>query len=237
VSVREREEHFAELAWRSSQETSDLSETIAVIVNAARATVHADEAGVTLIRPGHRLESMGSTSPEVRQADDFQHELGQGPCVDAATEGRQLVAEDLACDPRWPVWAPKAAGMGLRSILSASLRTAADRRLGALNLYGYQPRTFTDQDQETARLFAAHATAALWAAVREQNLQAALESRTVIGQAEGILMVRYGLDEEQAISVLRRYSQQANTKLRDLARDVVTHKDLPGASAEDFAHN
>ena len=226
MSDQDREEHFAELAWLSSQE-SDLTHTIATIVDVARATLGADQAGVTLLRPGERLESVGPTSDEVRQADNFQHDLRQGPCVDAAFDGLYLVSEDLATDPRWPDWAPKAAALGLRSVLSAGLRTAGGRRLGSLNLYGYRPRAFTERDLETARLFAAHATAALWAALREYNLQLAMESRTVIGRAEGILMIRYGMDADQALAVLRRYSQDGNVKLRDLAESVVQHRGLP----------
>jgi hypothetical protein len=52
------------------------------------------------------------------------------------------------------------------------------------------------------------------------------QSRPVIEQAKGALMVTYGLDADDAFLLLRRYSQQVNVKLRDVARAVV--EALPG---------
>jgi GAF domain-containing protein len=228
VTIREREEHFAELALSTTHADGDLREAVAAIVNVAVTALHADAAGAMLLQARGPLVSMGSTIVEVQQADDFQHDLGQGPCVDTGAETEHVMAADLADDPRWADWAPKAAGLGLRSILSTSLHTAAGRRLGFLTVYGHQPRAFSDQDLETAKLLSAHATATLWAAQREANLRAAVESRTVIGQAEGILMVRYGLSGDQAIAVLRRYSQNTNTKLHELALEVIARQRLPG---------
>ena len=40
-------------------------------------------------------------------------------------------------------------------------------------------------------------------AERIRQLEAALETRGVIARAQGILMERYGLEQEQAISALR----------------------------------
>ena len=66
----------------------------------------------------------------------------------------------------------------------------------------------------------------------EQGLQEALSSRTLIGQAEGILMERFGIDGERAFEVLRRYSQDFNVKLRDVAAQTVSSRRLPGRQTE-----
>jgi AmiR/NasT family two-component response regulator len=57
----------------------------------------------------------------------------------------------------------------------------------------------------------------------------------VIGQATGIVMERYGLDEETAFDVMRRISSQDNRKLRDIAAEVVAQRRLPAeaSAAED----
>jgi hypothetical protein len=47
------------------------------------------------------------------------------------------------------------------------------------------------------------------------------ETRTVIDQAKGMLMLAAGCDDESAFALLRRYSQNANVKVRDLARLLV----------------
>lgn len=55
----------------------------------------------------------------------------------------------------------------------------------------------------------------------EQAMESVLESRPVIEQAKGALMLAYSLDAESAFALLRRYSQNVNVKLRDVARSVV----------------
>lgn len=226
--MTQRDERFAEFAWRVSQDGS-VGETIGDIVGFARDSARADFAGVTLIRAGGKLASVGVSDGIVSQCDALQHELDEGPCVDAALEARHIAVTDLADDDRWPLWSRRAVEFGMYSMLSTTMYTASQRRLGSLNLYGRQRRQFDAEEMESARLFAAHATAALWSAIREQNLEAALESRTEIGQATGVLMEKYDLGAEQAMSVLKRYSQDTNTKLHQVAEEVVEHRELPHA--------
>ena len=60
-----------------------------------------------------------------------------------------------------------------------------------------------------------------------KQLQQAVESRTVIGQAEGILMERLGLDSTQAFEYLRRVSSHTNRKLVDIAARIAETRELP----------
>jgi GAF domain-containing protein len=225
-----REDEFAEFAWQTTQSTG-MVDTITLILSTAQVLLGADGAGLTMIRGGGRLSSTGETSAAITRSDELQHQLREGPCVEAATQTHNVLATDLALDTRWPRWGPQAAELGLHSVLSATLHTAGDRRLGALNLYGHATKQFTTRDLETARLFAAHALAALWSAIQTTNLTTALETRTEIGQATGILMNRYNLTADQATNVLKRYSQDTNTKLRDLAEKIVFHRGLPGTES------
>lgn len=59
------------------------------------------------------------------------------------------------------------------------------------------------------------------AAEVEEAVEALSESRPVIEQVKGGLMVTFGLDPDSAFEVLRRYSQATNVKVRDLARRMV----------------
>jgi AmiR/NasT family two-component response regulator len=63
-------------------------------------------------------------------------------------------------------------------------------------------------------------------------LQTAVQSRLLIGVAQGIVMNRYELTLEQSFEVLRRFSSQANIKLRDLAAAVIEHRRLPDLDLE-----
>jgi AmiR/NasT family two-component response regulator len=76
-------------------------------------------------------------------------------------------------------------------------------------------------------IFARHAALALSRAWNEAGLDTALDTRKLIGQAQGILMERHDLDEARAFEVLRRYSQDHNTKLRDVAAHLIETRRLP----------
>ncbi len=231
MAAMSRDEAFAEIAWQATQALG-LAETISRIVRFARRAIDADAAGITRIHSDGRLASIGETTSAVARSVALQHAIREGPGVDAATEMHDLTSLDLATDPRWPRWGPQAVDLGLRSVLSVVLCTATDRRLGALQLYAYQARQFTNGEITTVRVFAEHATAALAAAIELEDLVADARSHAQIGQATGILMERYGLDADQAVAVLGRYSRRAHTGLHDLARDVITRRRLPQDQSE-----
>jgi len=55
----------------------------------------------------------------------------------------------------------------------------------------------------------------------EANLERAVESHRLVGQAMGILIERHRITSEEAFEVLRRASQDHNVKLREVARRVI----------------
>lgn len=61
------------------------------------------------------------------------------------------------------------------------------------------------------------------AALRRQvaQLQQALQSRGVIEQAKGMLMLCYDVDSDHAFAILRRFSQHRNVKLHTIAHTLV----------------
>lgn len=217
---------LARLAVELSESTT-VDQTAAQIVAFALETVGTQFAGITMLQSKGQFTTVGPSAPSVVEADVLQYQLGEGPCVDASLEKRLLMSDDLRTDPRWPRWGPSAASLGFRSVLSAELH-AGGGRIGALNLYGSHVRQFTDEDADIAMLFAQHAAAALAAVSLQDGLRNALNSRTLIGQAQGMLMERFGLQPDQAFAVLRRYSQTHNMKLADVARDLVETSALPG---------
>ena len=59
------------------------------------------------------------------------------------------------------------------------------------------------------------------------QLEVAVEHRTMIGKALGILMERFDLDDDEAFEYLARCSQDQNRKLYDLAAHLVRLRELP----------
>lgn len=208
----------------------DLAETAESVVALACETLDCQYAGLSVFRAGGSFETLGPTHPVVEEADQMQYQLGEGPCVEAAWEEDTFLANDLAGDPRWPNWGPKAATLGFGSLLAARL-TIGEKTIGALNLYSTNVREYTLEDRDTAIIFASHAAATLVSVRERQSLKQAVEGRTVIGQAQGILMSRFDLDADRAFSVLRRFSQTQNIKLRSVAELVIASGDLPTLEA------
>lgn len=187
-----------------------------------------DWASLSLRRSRHRVETIAATHPESELCDSLQYELGEGPCLGAIWDGDCYVSQDVRNDPRWPRWGGRVADIGVGSVVSVRLISSIET-LGALNCYSRSMRAFTPDDVDVALVFAAHAANAMNAAQAVTGLQTALQSRHLIGVAQGILMHRFGLTLDQAFEVLRRYSSHSNTKLAEVAQFVVNNRDLPEA--------
>lgn len=217
-------------AARELQDEADPQRTMEAAVHLAASNIsHCDAACITLVRRRHRLETTAFTDEVALLGDELQYELGEGPCVDAAWEERIVHSADLRSESRWPIWAARMAREhGTRSMLCLQLFTHGDR-LGALNLYSRRPGAFTVVDRDDGLALAAHVAVAVAAALEIEQLSDALDSRTLIAQACGILMERHGLEAHRAFEVLARVSSQTNTKLRDLARELVETRELPAS--------
>jgi hypothetical protein len=135
---------------------------------------------------------------------------------------------DLAVDDRWPEWAPLvSAELGVGAMLCLRLYTTRDT-LGGLNLYSRTINGFDDDDVNTATFLAANIAVALAESQHAEQMVSAAPNRTVIGEAMGILMERFDLDEDRAFAVLRRVSQAQNVKLFKIAEELVRTRKTPG---------
>lgn len=225
MSRHETDRAIADLV-RELSEVRRLDDAAVRITTFTRTTFGAQYAGITINKARGRLETVGATAPLVNRLDALQYDLREGPCVDAATEARYVASGDVRQDARWPRWGPAAADEGVSSMLSVELR-GGGRHIGGMNLYGTRRDQFDEDDAAMLMLFSANASAALAAAVNVESLEIAVAGRTVIGQAQGILMERYGVDDAVAFSILRRLSQSANLKLNTIAEELVRTRELP----------
>ncbi len=222
-------ETFAEVA-RALRAEGSVQATLAKIVELAVSTVDGcDHAGVTLVE--ERTVRTPAASDDVpRLVDTVQYETGEGPCLDAIRKHEVFQTDDLLREVRWPNFSRRAAEeSGVASMLCFRLFVEADT-MGALNMYSRNKGAFDAEDRAVGSIFAAHAAVALSAARQQDQLEQALETRDVIGQAKGILMARQDVTAEQAFDMLRRGSQRLNIKLRELARQVARGESPPAGS-------
>ncbi|MGW7353847.1 GAF and ANTAR domain-containing protein [Streptomyces sp. NPDC054784] len=188
-----------------------------------------DAAGILVLHDG-KVETLAPTSRLVLGSHELQERLGQGPCFDAARiadrERVYRIADLTAAQQRWPEYAPLAGELGVGSMMGFLLFTD-EEELGALNLYSHKPGAFTEDSEMAGWLLASHAAVAFSGARTHSQMENAVATRHIIGEAMGILMSSRRLDEDQAFDVLRRYSQENNVKLRDVARQLCQHGELP----------
>jgi GAF domain-containing protein len=198
-----------------------LEDTLDAIVQAARASIPGfDHVGISIRHRDGRIETMAGTDPLVWTLDQLQYDAGQGPCVDSVRTEPVVVVEHAQRDARWPGYLPQAVELGLRAQLALRLSTEG-ATLGGLNLYSTTSELVDRDARQVAELFASHAAIALGRARYEHQLNEAIASRKLIGQAIGIVMERFGISEDRAFDFLVRASSTSNIKLRDVAQEVV----------------
>jgi ANTAR domain/GAF domain len=197
-----------------------VEETLPLVTQAACANLAGvDYASVTIRYPDGRLETLAPTHEVTVQADKLQYTYREGPCFEAVEEDLPVLSDDLANDRRWPRFGADAADLGLGSLFALEIYRNEESH-GALNLYSRGKHAF-EGEHDLVRLFGSYAAAILGYAAEVNQLHRALETRGEIGRAVGIVMERYGLNEERAFEFLIRLSQTGNVKLHAVAHNIV----------------
>ncbi|MGP9582010.1 ANTAR domain-containing protein [Brachybacterium sp. AOP35-5H-19] len=181
---------------------------------------------ITLLRDRKAVTAV-SSGPAARELDALQNSFTHGPCMTAIRENTVIRAGDLRTDGRWPQYQAAAVAQGVRSVLGMPFDLDDDARAG-LNIYSDIPHDFDPEMIATIEFEKNLAADALRLAVRmagqresESDLRAAMESRTVIDLAVGIIMGQNRCSQEEAVSILKTASNHRNVKVRELATELV----------------
>jgi GAF domain-containing protein len=228
-SVEEAESELARVLASAAlrlAEAPNLAETERRVVEQAVRLVGGDHAGLFTLRGRRGVELSTATDPLVDELLGTGH-TDSGPELSVLSGEDLHVVADTGLDRRWPEWSARASASGFRSALVVRVGTLGQVH-GPLVLLAAEPGAFgAPGTADRARLLAAHAGAALAAAQQQENLWQAVDARKLIGQAQGMLMERFGLDTDQAFAVLLRYSQDRNLKLRTVAEQLIVDRELP----------
>jgi transcriptional regulator with GAF, ATPase, and Fis domain len=180
----------------------------------------AEAAGILFVGRSGQFESVAGTSELPHRLDELQMKHREGPCLEAAVNELIVRADDFRTERRWPKYAAGAVEHGVLSGLSFKLYTSS-QTAGALNLFASRENAFDLEAETIGSVLAAHAAAAILASRQSEQLESALSTRDRIGQAKGIIMERYDVDDVAAFAMLRTRSQDSNTKLVDVAARVI----------------
>jgi len=191
------------------------------------------EVSITLVRDENPTTA-AFTGQLAEDLDEVQYDRGYGPCLEAALGGLLIEIADGRTENRWPEYVPAFLEHGALSALAAPV--PAPHLTAGLNVYARTARAFTDDDRSSLTEFAAYAGAALTnmdalqdARELAEHLQKAMEFRSVIEQAKGILVERYKLTVDQAFRLLADASMHTNRKVRDIAENLVLTGELTDA--------
>jgi transcriptional regulator with GAF, ATPase, and Fis domain len=209
---------------------SEANEVYAAICVAATLVVTGCDHASLLVRRDGRYVTVGASDRIAQRIDDLERMAGDGPCVDAIEEETPQIETDLTTPSQWHQLAarlvsetPVRGAMGFRILVDK-------RKTGALNLFSDKPDVFDTEAAGQAIVLASFASVAINAVAQGEDvstLRRGLMSNREIGKAVGMLMMLNGLDEHEAFDVLRRYSQDLNIKLADVARRVIENRGNP----------
>jgi GAF domain-containing protein len=208
----------------------DLEELLHRLTRQATEVLDAVGAGIMLVDDAGHLGFVAASMERVIAAERLQDRVGDGACHEAHAKNQVVVAHDLTTDGRWPDYTPHVLRLGLRAVVGIPMN-AYGQTIGVLNVYRDHPTVWTEDDVTAGEILVSMGAGYILNAnqMRAQDtlaeqLEEAVASRDLIGQAKGILMTRSGVDGDRAFELLRMLSQRQNRKLREVARQIVEER-------------
>jgi GAF domain-containing protein len=194
-------------------------------------------AGATVVRwsTGDTLEPLdqAGSHPDLAYLCELQCARRAGPIVDVARSETPAFCGDTLAETRWPDFTPRALERGVRCFAVSVHRTGPV--LVTLTTYGVAPGALDRQELSFGALLAAQGgTAVSNSRLYEDahrtatQLRQAVEARSVVDQAKGVLMHAMGCDADTACTELKRISQTRHVKLTALAQRIVAGHDADG---------
>jgi hypothetical protein len=212
---------------------SGLSKLAAAAVSEAAGD--AVECAVT-VKLRRKPSTAAGSSRRAIELDQMEQGVGDGPCLKALRDMSPVIIDDVKSDRRWPVLARKFAEAGVYSSMGVPLEIS-DTASAALNFFASKPGVFTPNVYDKALGFAAAAHSTLHLSVRiesvqhrAEDLEAAMESRTAINLACGVIMAQNRCSQSEAMEILTKVSSNRNRKLRDVATELI--EQLSGTSVQ-----
>jgi GAF domain-containing protein len=183
-----------------------------------------------------RPTTVAGSSKRAVELDQIEQAIGDGPCIAALRQMSPVVIDDVSSDLRWPDLNREFAKRGVLSSLGVPLEISSDAS-AALNFFASKAGAFTRPVHDRAAGFAAAAHNTLQLSVRintaqnrAEDLEAAMQSRTAINLACGVIMAQNRCSQSEAMEILTKVSSNRNRKLRDVATELI--EQLSGTSIQ-----
>jgi GAF domain-containing protein len=213
----------------------DVVEMLDRLVHSCVDLLDVDAAGILLLNQDQRLEVAASSDSAARYMELFQIQCRSGPCVEVVRTGRPIMVTNRAeLERRWSVFAKATARVGFSGVYAVPMRVQ-DETIGALNLFSTRPAGIGDLDAEVTRGLAHAATIGIMqqrsitrATLLAEQLQLALNTRTAVEQAKGIVSEYAGVDVAAAFEAIRGFARSHRVTLSSVAERLVARTLDPG---------
>jgi transcriptional regulator with GAF, ATPase, and Fis domain len=206
----------------------DVADLLHTLVQQCVELLDVAAAGLTLADERGGLQVLASSTEQARLLELFELQNDEGPCLDSFRMSQPVALTRLGeAQARWPRFVNAAADAGFDAVQAHPMRLR-EQTIGALNLFYRDTQTSEPSDGHVAQALADVATIGILqqrsihrSEELAEQLQSALDTRTIIEQAKGVLAERGGLSMEAAFDVLRRYCRSNRLHLAETARGIV----------------
>ncbi len=205
----------------------DVIDMLTVLASRSVELLGAAATGILLADSDGTLRVIGSSTDQAHLLELLQVQNEEGPCLDSCRTGQVVTHPDLTEDSPWPRFAAVSVAQGYPAVCAVPLRLQ-DFRLGCLNLFMSEAGALPDSDVELAQALADVASIAIMqdqlardSAVREAQLQHALDSRIVIEQAKGMIAAHHDVSMDEAFARLRSHARNNNLRVTDVATALI----------------
>ena len=210
-----------------------------LLAQACVKVLHVAGAGIS-VTDGLRVP-LGASDAAAAQAEALQTTLGEGPCLAATATSEPLVADETSMAARWPMFHRELrARTPFRAVASVPLKSAQQRRFGALDLYATDSAVLQRLSLNEISINIADPMAGILFDDPETVIQDGtrlpvwmtnrpVAQRMNVWTAIGIMIEHAGLTNADALTALRAYAYGHNASLDDIADDLTTQRLHPDA--------
>jgi GAF domain-containing protein len=205
----------------------DLHHAVQRIVGVTHDLFGVDGAALMLIDDQLQLRHAAVSDDRLRELEDLQLRYGTGPGIDAFETKTLVGCDDLDRDDRWPAFAEEATELGMRALLASPIPFASDA-VGVVVVFSSTPHAWTPEGELALTAFTDLAALAILLGLqsdqrgdRALQLQRALDARTIIEQAKGVLVGQRQVSPAEALASLRDEARRTRRKLSEVAGETV----------------
>ncbi|WP_431969470.1 ANTAR domain-containing protein [Nocardia sp. bgisy134] len=208
-------------------EPGDVVEPLHRVIDSATDALDLAGCAVLLVAGGHS-SVVTATPAALADVALSQRSSERGPAVDALRHGEPVAVADVReRHEAWPEYTSVAVRHGVRAVAEIPMRSGVTM-VGALGMYAYHPRQWTEPELSVGALLASLAAGHILTAERlraqqrlAEQLQHALDSRVLVEQAKGVLANARNTTPQAAYELIRAHARRHRVSVHAVAGGIV----------------